>query len=56
MELARSLDKKTLEAWTGHPHITICPNVEGESFEQKINRAVAAVDKTVGLVLKNNRY
>ena len=55
-ELARSLDKKTLEAWTGHPHVTICPNVAGESFEQKINRAVQAVEKTVGIEMKSNRY
>ncbi len=42
-------DKKTLQAWTGHPHLTICPNVNGESFEQKIDRALRAVHKTVGL-------
>lgn len=55
LDLARSLDKKTLAAWTGHPHMTICPNIEGEDFEQKIERAVSAVEKTVGLELKNNR-
>ena len=36
LDVARGLDKKTLNAWTGHPHITVCPNVEGETFEQKI--------------------
>eukprot|EP00178_Gracilaria_changii_P019401 TRINITY_DN56256_c0_g1_i1.p1 TRINITY_DN56256_c0_g1~~TRINITY_DN56256_c0_g1_i1.p1 ORF type:complete len:112 (+),score=5.97 TRINITY_DN56256_c0_g1_i1:568-903(+) len=56
LDLARELDKKTLNAWTGHPHITICPNVPGESFEDKINRAVRAVEKTVGLEMKNNHY
>lgn len=56
VDLARSLDKKTLAAWTGHPHMTICPNVEGESFEQKIERAVSAVERTVGLEIKNNRH
>ena len=49
VEVARNLDKKTLQAWTGHPHLTICPNVNGESFEQKIDRALRAVHKTVGL-------
>jgi hypothetical protein len=56
VELARSLDQKTLNAWTGHPHITVCPNVEGESFDQKIDRAIRAVYKTVGLEVKDNRY
>lgn len=56
IELARNLDKKTLEAWTGHPHLTICPNVHGETFDQKIDRALRAVHKTVGLQMKNNRY
>lgn len=36
--------------------MTICPNIEGESFDQKIARAVKAVEKTVGLEMKNNRY
>jgi hypothetical protein len=54
--MARNLDKKTLEAWTGHPHITICPNIAGESFDQKIDRALRSVHKTVGLEMKSNRY
>jgi hypothetical protein len=49
IELARSLDQKTLNAWTGHPHITVCPNLPGESFDQKIETALNAVYKTVGL-------
>jgi hypothetical protein len=49
LEVARHLDKKTLEAWTGHPHLTVVPNVEGESFEDKLNRAVRAVERTVGI-------
>lgn len=56
IEVARGLDRKTLEAWTGHPHLTVCANVEGESFDQKIERAVLAVHKTVGLELANNLY
>ena len=36
--------------------MTICPNIEGESFDQKIDRAVSAVEKTVGIEQKNNRY
>ena len=29
LEVARMLDKKTLEAWVGHPHLSIIPNYEG---------------------------
>ena len=56
IDLARELDHKTLNAWTGHPHITVCPNNKGESFDQKIDIAIRAVYKTVGLEVSNNRY
>lgn len=56
VDLARELDHKTLNSWTGHPHITVCPNNKGESFDQKIDIAIRAVNKTVGLEVKNNRY
>ncbi len=51
VELARSLDKKTLDAWTGHPHITVCPNVPGQSFDKKIEVAIKGVYKVVGISL-----
>lgn len=51
MELARTLDKKTLDAWTGHPHITVCPNVPGQSFDKKIEVAIKGVYKVVGISL-----
>lgn len=56
LDLARSLDQKTLNAWTGHPYITVCPNVEGESFDKKVDRAIRAVHSTVGLEVQDNRY
>lgn len=56
VELARELDHKTLNAWTGHPHITVCPNIKGESFDKKIDTAIRAVLKTVGLEIQDNRY
>lgn len=56
VELARELDHKTLNAWTGHPHITVCPNNKGETFDQKIDITIRAVFKTVGLEVQNNRY
>lgn len=54
--MARNLDKRTLNAWIGHPHITVCPNVPGETFDQKIQKALESVHKTVGLEITNNRY
>lgn len=48
IEEARKLDAKTLEAWVGHPHLTVIPNMKGETFDDKVNRAVEAVAKTVG--------
>lgn len=50
------MDKRTLNAWIGHPHITVCSNVPGESFDQKIDKALSAVHKTVGLEVVCNRY
>lgn len=55
IELARELDKKTQIAWNGHPHLTIVPNVKGETFKQKIQRAVHSVEKCVG-INSENRY
>lgn len=49
IELARSLNTKTLEGWTGHPHLSIIANNPGETFNDKINAVVKAVEKTVGL-------
>lgn len=48
IDTAKKLDKKTLNAWIQHPRINIVPNVEGESFDDKINRAIAFVEKITG--------
>jgi len=56
MEVARGLNQKTLEAWTGHPHLTVVANNPGESFNDKIEQAVKAVEKTVGLEQVNVSY
>ena len=56
VELARALDKKTLEAWIGHPHLSIIPNLEGETFKDKLNRAVEAIEKTVGIEVPKTHY
>jgi hypothetical protein len=55
IELARELDRKTQIAWNGHPHLTIVPNIKVETFKQKIQRAVHAVEKCLG-INSENRY
>lgn len=43
-----------LSTWTGHPHLTLVPNVKGESINEKVNRVVEAIYKTVGEDEKKN--
>lgn len=45
-EKARSLDKKGIENWTGHPHLRILDN--STDFNQKINRLMAEVYAVLG--------
>lgn len=45
-----------MEAWTGHPHLTVIANNPGETFNDKIEQAVKAVEKTVGLEQVNVSY
>lgn len=46
--MARYLDKRTLEAWAGHPHVVVAPNLPNETFSDKINRVIQAVRNMVG--------
>ena len=41
LRLARELDKKVIQAWTGHPHLRVINN--GEDFEQKMKRVVREI-------------
>ena len=45
---AKDLDKKLINAWTGHPQLSIVENLQG-GFEFKIKRAIDAVFKVIGL-------
>jgi CYTH domain-containing protein/predicted ATPase len=47
IEEARALDGRTLEAWTGHPHIHIIDN--SKSIEQKLHRVFHAVCRVLGI-------
>lgn len=48
-EEARALDNRTLNAWIGHPYMAICPNIKGKPFAYKVDLAIKAVQKTIGL-------
>lgn len=41
LRIARELDKKVIQAWTGHPHLRVINN--GEDFEQKMNRVLREI-------------
>ena len=43
---AREMDKKTLNAWVGHPHLRVFDN--STDFEGKINRVIAEVFALLG--------
>ena len=44
LELARELDQKTMAVWSAHPHFHVIPNVPGETFQQKVNRCIHAIE------------
>lgn len=46
-EMARVVDKKTQEAWVGHPHLYVFDN--SSDFEGKLQRLVDTISKLVGL-------
>ena len=47
LRIARSLDKKVIKAWTGHPHLRVINN--HDDFENKLNRVLAEISTVVGL-------
>jgi CYTH domain-containing protein/thymidylate kinase len=47
LRLARELDKKVINAWTGHPHLRVINN--HDDFEAKLNRVLTEISKVVGL-------
>lgn len=47
LELARELDKKVINAWTGHPHLRVINN--HEDFEKKILRVLKEISSVLGL-------
>ena len=47
LELARLLDKKIINAWTGHPRLRVINN--DDDFDRKINRVVKEISNVLGL-------
>ena len=46
-EQARDLDRKTQDAWVGHPHLRVIDN--SHDFDGKVREAIAAVCRVVGV-------
>jgi len=47
LAIARSLDKKIIGAWTGHPRLRVINN--GEDFERKMNRVLKEISAVLEL-------
>lgn len=47
LAIARSLDKKIIQAWTGHPHLRVINN--GANFEHKMNRVLKEISAVLEL-------
>ena len=54
-EMAIASDLKLLDAWLGHPHISILDN-KVYNFEEKINRAIDTIEKNIGQPNPTNYY
>lgn len=47
LAIARSLDKKIVHAWTGHPRLRVINN--GEDFDRKMQRVIKEISAVLGL-------
>ena len=57
--MARELDLKTMSVYSAHPHFHAIPNVQGENFQQKVNRCIHAIEdyiKPCSSSLRTKRY
>nr|MBP7472108.1 AAA family ATPase [Prevotella sp.] len=57
IELARVMDKKVIDAWTGHPHQRVINN--HENFDNKIFRVIKEISNVLGLpqpIVEEHRY
>ena len=47
LQIARELDKRVIEAWTGHPHMRVINN--HEDFDNKLNRVLKEISNVLGI-------
>lgn len=47
LRIARSLDKKVIKAWTGHPHLSVINN--HDDFDAKMRRVIQEISSVLGL-------
>lgn len=47
LRIARSLDKKVIQAWTGHPHLRVINN--HDDFDCKMNRVIKEISNVLSL-------
>jgi CYTH domain-containing protein/thymidylate kinase len=47
LRIARTLDKKVIKAWTGHPHLRVINN--NDDFEAKMKRVIKEINSVLGL-------
>ena len=47
LKIARMLDKKVIEAWTGHPHLRVINN--NVDFDRKLNRVLKEICDVLGI-------
>ena len=47
LRIARELDKKVVQAWTGHPHLRVINN--NDDFNAKLNRVLKEIAHVLGL-------
>lgn len=48
-ELARTLDRRTTEAWIGHPHLRVIENRDCASFDEKMHKVIREVTGILGI-------
>jgi CYTH domain-containing protein/predicted ATPase len=57
LRVARSLDKKVIHAWTGHPHLRVINN--HDDFDCKMNRVLKEISNVLGLpqpIINERKY
>ncbi len=57
LQIARMLDKRVIEAWTGHSHLRVINN--HEDFDAKINRVLKEIASVLGLpqpIVEERKY